>query len=136
MNIQHYGELKDVLEVNADLYKEKNPNLIWAVNDSKIQKINRTERINEFSIRVVFNIPISAEELLALPIFNMISPTTHKKQFNETIGTDKLVGTGPFIFTGVDFVGDEIEFLRNDDYWKEPSYLTRLVYQDIGYSPM
>ena len=49
------------------------------------------------------------------------------------MGSDKLIGTGPFIFTGIDYAGDEIVFLGNENYWDGAPYITRLIFKEIIY---
>jgi peptide/nickel transport system substrate-binding protein len=132
MNINHTGQLKDFLEVNTKDYKSAYDHLDWAPVGSKILRINQTIILDPYTVQIVFNIPKSANEIIPIPTFNMISPTAHKDQFNEIIGTDKLVGTGPFIFTKIDYAGNEIIFPSNKNYWGGAPYITRLVYQDIS----
>ena len=125
MNLNYAGPIRDAFELEADGYKTIYDHLDWAADGSKISMINRTIVVDEFTLQINFNVPLAAEDIIPLPIFNIISPTAHADQFDEIMETDKLIGTGPFIFTGIDFGGNEIVLDRNNDYWRGPAYISQ-----------
>ena len=102
-------------------------NQIWAWNYSYYNeegkpRIDKTVIIDDYTIRFVVNRPyVPIKDLLALWQSYILSPTSTPE--NEPINkrTEKLVGTGPFIFDScqVDIDGEIIQtdMHANPDYW-------------------
>jgi len=102
-------------------------NQIWAWNYSYYNeegkpRIDKTVIIDDYTIRFVLNRPyVPIKDLLALWQSYILSPTSTPE--NEPINkrTEKLVGTGPFIFDScqVDIDGEIIQtdMHANPDYW-------------------
>ncbi|MFW9942376.1 MAG: ABC transporter substrate-binding protein [Candidatus Thorarchaeota archaeon] len=102
-------------------------NQIWAWNYSYHTSkgkpiINHTVIIDDYTIRFVLTQPyVPIRHLLALWQSYLLSPTSTPENEHLSIYTDKLVGTGPFIFDScqVDIYGyiRKIEMSANPDYW-------------------
>ncbi|MFX1326645.1 MAG: ABC transporter substrate-binding protein [Promethearchaeota archaeon] len=102
-------------------------NQIWAWNYSYHNSegktyINHTVIIDDYTIRFVLNQPyVPIKDLLALWQSYILSPTSTPENEPLSIYTDKLIGTGPFIFDScqVDIDGYIIktEMSANPHYW-------------------
>ncbi|MFX0025632.1 MAG: ABC transporter substrate-binding protein [Candidatus Hermodarchaeota archaeon] len=84
--------------------------------------INHTEIINNYTVRFVLNQPyVPIKDLLTLWSSYILSPTSTPDDDFIDIRTEKLVGTGPFIFDlcEVDLYGDGLktDMHANPDYW-------------------
>ena len=100
---------------------------IWAwyycyLNSEGKPLINRTEIINDYTIRFVLNQPyVPIRDLFTLWNSYILSPASTPEDDFIDIRTGKLVGTGPFIFDSceVDFYGDGLktDMHANPDYW-------------------
>ena len=80
--------------------------------------INRTEIVDEYTIKFVLNTPYAPlPALLCFSASYILSPTSTNATSPIDIATEDLVGTGPFEFDG--YVPDkEINFHAFDDYWR------------------
>ncbi len=91
--------------------------------------MNRTEIIDEYTIKIVMNVPkASFIGLLNFNALAMFSPTATKAQGKElSILTyadgDTLIGTGPFIFQSYE-TDVEVRFYANPHYWDWVPYDT------------
>jgi len=83
--------------------------------------------------------------ILTIGPFSMQSPTAMKKYGADkgrltadgvfqplgTYGTAHPAGTGPFKFSSWK-VGDNLEIVRNDDYWGKKAFLRRVIFRPIA----
>ncbi|MFX1386398.1 MAG: ABC transporter substrate-binding protein, partial [Promethearchaeota archaeon] len=113
-------------------------NQIWAWNYSYHTSegkpiINHTEIIDEYTIRFVLNQPyVPIKDLLALWQSYILSPTSTPENESLSKYTDKLIGTGPFIFDScqVNIKGylTKIEMSANPDYWGGKPSINKLTF--------
>ncbi|MFX1379630.1 MAG: ABC transporter substrate-binding protein [Promethearchaeota archaeon] len=117
---------------------------IWAwesayLNSEREPIINRTEIIDDYTVKFVLNQPyVPIRELLALWNSYILSPTSTPEDDFIDIRTGRLVGTGPFIFDSCDvnYWGEssETHMHANPDYWGGVPSINKLVFLDLGVS--
>jgi len=80
--------------------------------------INRTEIVNDFTIKFVLNRPfVALPSLLCIPGSYILSLTSTSATDYLDTTTDDLVGTGPFVYDG--YIPDiNISFHSYEDYWR------------------
>jgi len=97
--------------------------------------INRTEIINDFTIKIVLNKPFAAlPSLLCNPGSYILSPTSTSATNYLDKTTDDLVGTGPFVYDGA-VLQKEVYFHAYDDYWKGKADIDEMyfaIYEDYS----
>lgn len=81
--------------------------------------------------------------LLVLPIFGMHSPTALEEYDADNVSgaadapvwppyaEEHPTGTGPFKLDNWDRANEEVNLVRNDDYWGDPATIGRLVFKAI-----
>ncbi len=103
---------------------------LWLGPDGKTPIINNTKVIGEYNITITLNVPYGPF-LNTLTLINagMISPSTHKSDFHSFIDiTDKLVGTGPFMYKHY-IPGVEVKLTRWNGYRKHVAFFQTIQYK-------
>ncbi len=103
----------------------------WAYWGYMFSDIDYVEKVDDddYKVRIVLKKP-NAAMLTSLAMFTVaiISPTNAEKWGEDAFKYP--VGTGPFKF--VEWVKDDhITLERNDDYWREPAKLDKLIFRVI-----
>jgi peptide/nickel transport system substrate-binding protein len=105
-------------------------NISWFTG-SMIPILNNTEVVSSHRVKFNLNVPFEpfVSILTTIPS-GIISPTAHADYNESLIGIDvqKLVATGPFKFVSHSVVTLETKLVRNEDYWREPAYISDLIY--------
>jgi len=94
--------------------------------------INRTEVVDDYTLKFVLNTPYGAfEPLLCFNAAYMVSPTA--TPFDDVLDTASgdLVGTGPFVYDGYE-AGVEIRFHAWDYYYKPRAKIDTLIFSVIN----
>ncbi|TFG19194.1 MAG: hypothetical protein EU530_06955 [Promethearchaeota archaeon] len=128
LDIDHDGDLDNhpLGTASKSLFEQKN-----------IPILNRTEILDDFTIRFVLNTPsVIWEKLLAFVPCSIVLPDTNYLYgyyfFNRIDLNDELIGTGPFKLT--EYIFDEqLVFDYNPDYhmtWGE-NHIERMIYRII-----
>jgi peptide/nickel transport system substrate-binding protein len=103
---------------------------LWIRPDGKIPIINNVEITGEYNITIILNASYGPF-LNTLTLINagMISPTSHSNDFHSFIEiTDKLVGTGPFIYEH--YIPDvEVRLARWNGYRKHVAFFKIIQYK-------
>jgi ABC-type transport system substrate-binding protein len=101
----------------------------WLFDGNSTKIINRTEILDEFTIKFYLNRPyVPLPALLASQHSYILSPTsTPENNFIDTF-TGDLVGTGPFIYDSWS-EGDKIIFSANPNYWNGKPKYEKLVFK-------
>lgn len=100
-------------------------NLSWPyafINNEGDTIINKTQIIDEYTVRFVLNKPfVPIRELLSAWNTYILSPTSTPENDFLDSETDKLIGTGPFIMGSITLTEekyiDKVTFTANPDYW-------------------
>ncbi|MBY8992228.1 MAG: TIR domain-containing protein [Candidatus Lokiarchaeota archaeon] len=94
--------------------------------------INRTEIVDEYTIRFVLNKPFSAfPSLLCFSGSNILSPnSTNATGYISTL-TGDLTGTGPFVYDEY-LSGIEVRFHAFDDYWRGKAKIELLTFSIVS----
>ncbi|MFX1379622.1 MAG: ABC transporter substrate-binding protein [Promethearchaeota archaeon] len=96
--------------------------------------LNRTEVIDDYIVRFVLNKPyVPFRSLLTHPQAYIISPTSTPKNRYLNASTEKVVGTGPYIFkSNIVYVNTTLE--KNENYWGRPKpVIDKLVFLSVNY---
>jgi ABC-type transport system substrate-binding protein len=90
--------------------------------------LNHTVVNSEYSITFVLNKPNGVFiQLLSYDACSIVSPTSTPATDYLQLGSDKLIGTGPFEF--VHFIaGEELKFKRFDMYWGKSTYWDEIIW--------
>jgi len=98
--------------------------------------LNRTEIVDEFTVKFVLNSPYGAWlPLLTFTASMILDPTITPDDDYISVGMATaseatVSGTGPWIFENYT-TGVVANFRRNDDYWRGPGEIERLVFSVI-----
>ncbi len=93
--------------------------------------INNTEVVSNYRVKFNLNVPFEPFPGVLITLCSgIISPTAHAAYSHSLIGIDaqKLVGTGPFKFVSHSIVTLETKLVRNENYWREPAYISDLIF--------
>jgi peptide/nickel transport system substrate-binding protein len=95
--------------------------------------INRTEIVNDYSVKFVLNKPyVPIRDLLTLWNSYILSPTSTPDDDFIDIRTGKLIGTGPFVFDSceVDDYGESLktDMHANPNYWGGTPSINKLSF--------
>jgi len=95
--------------------------------------INRTEIVNDYSVKFVLNKPyVPIRNLLTLWNSYILSPTSTPDDDFIDIRTGKLIGTGPFVFDSceVDDYGESLktDMHANPNYWGGTPSINKLSF--------
>lgn len=117
----------------ADLIDNSDWDLSWVPAEGDFAFINRTELIDEFTLRIHcngFSNEGALEAFLSINWMGMFSPTYYTSNEMEAWeGHDSLVSTGPFKFLYHDSVDGEGKIVVYENYWKAGSlYLDEVIY--------
>jgi peptide/nickel transport system substrate-binding protein len=84
------------------------------------QILNRTEVVDNYVVRFVLNKPfVPFQSLLTSPQAYIVSPVSTPKNRFLNVSTEKIVGTGPYIYeSNIMFVNTTI--IKNEKYWGTP----------------
>ncbi|MBY9014949.1 MAG: right-handed parallel beta-helix repeat-containing protein [Candidatus Lokiarchaeota archaeon] len=94
--------------------------------------INRTEVLNENTIRFILNKPyVVFEGLLTFSGSSILSPLSTPPTEEIDIATGELVSTGPFVYDGNEF-GVEIVFHAFEQYWNGKADIEEMVFSVIS----
>ncbi len=115
---------------------------VWTylfINPEGRQYINRTEVIDEFTVRFVLNQPYAPlKELFVLWNTYILSPASTPEDRFIDIKTEKLVGTGPYILDSceLDYKSESIktDFHSNPDYWGGEPSIEKVTFLALNYS--
>ncbi|MFX1571443.1 MAG: ABC transporter substrate-binding protein [Promethearchaeota archaeon] len=111
----NFDRLHNLL-VNMSIY---GVDYLWYHPDGTLI-LNRTEIINDYTVRFVLNRPfVPFRALLTIPHAYILSPaSTPEDRFLDAF-TEKLIGTGPYIYeSNVVYVNTTI--IKNKNYWGTP----------------
>jgi ABC-type transport system substrate-binding protein len=102
------------------------PASIYFVNGTSI--INRTEVVDSDTVKIFLNMPFASFiPLMSYTGSSIISPTAHSATEYIDLTTEKLVGTGPFVYDS--YTTDvEVRFHRWDRYWGDAPFFEKLVF--------
>ncbi len=97
--------------------------------DGKLPIWNRTEIVNDYTIKIILNKHLAGEiALLTYTAFAMLSMESTPFSSRLTLGTDQIIGTGPFVFEYY-FTGIEASFHAFDNYWGEKANIEELLFK-------
>ncbi|MHA2131965.1 MAG: ABC transporter substrate-binding protein [Promethearchaeota archaeon] len=103
--------------------------LFWAPFDGVIRRaVNETQVVDEYTVKFVLNgayVPFL--HLLTNIITGMVSPTSTPADQFLNIDTDKLVGTGPFVYDHHE-LHTNITMFPNPHYWGPKPKIDELVF--------
>ncbi len=101
----------------------------WSNFKNFFSDIDRVEKIDDYTVKLVFKRPNAAIfTLLGYWILDIVSPTNAEKHKEEAFKNP--VGTGPFKF--VEWVKDDyIVYEANENYWQERAKLDKLIIKVI-----
>jgi peptide/nickel transport system substrate-binding protein len=92
---------------------------MWYHSDGT-QIINRTEIIDTFIIRFILNKPfVPFRSLLTTPQAFILSPASTPKNRFLDVFTEKVIGTGPYIYDS-NVVYSNTTIIANKNYWGKP----------------
>lgn len=105
------------LLVNMSMY---GTSYLWYHSDWTTLILNRTEVIDDYTVRFVLNKPFVAFQALLTTLHgSILSPASTPADRFLDVFTEKLVGTGPYIYdTNVVYVNTTI--VKNKNYWGTP----------------
>jgi ABC-type transport system substrate-binding protein len=90
--------------------------------------INKTQVIDPYTVKFVLNdIFVPFEAFLTHPATSILSPTATPPDNIMVIDTDKLVGTGPFIYNDYD-PNVNISLSRNQYYWGLKPKIDKIIF--------
>ncbi|MFX1305008.1 MAG: ABC transporter substrate-binding protein, partial [Promethearchaeota archaeon] len=94
------------------------------------QIINRIEILGPYTVRFVLNHAYQLfVHLLTFSACYIISMSHGIEKIGPGETHEFPIGTGPFIYEN--WVGDELVFSRNDDYWQGPSEIKSLIFSYV-----
>ena len=104
---------------------------IYFLLDGITSIINRTEIIDELTVKIVLNQPFASFiPLLSHVTSSIVSPASHSNSTYIDLANDKLIGTGPFVYYY--YAKDtEVRLYRWDNYWRKPAYFDDVVFAFI-----
>lgn len=91
--------------------------------------LKSVEAIDKYTVKFTLHNPLAPfVSILAMDFASIVSPTAVRKYGADFFRNP--VGSGPFVF--VSWQKDsQIVFVRNQNYWREPSYINRLILRVI-----
>ncbi|MHA2266754.1 MAG: ABC transporter substrate-binding protein [Promethearchaeota archaeon] len=109
---------------------------LWELPDGR-WIINKTEIINDYTIKFVLNEPYAPFlSLMSSRMASMFSPASTPEDRYIDITTDLLVGTGPFKYVSCEYIADVIGKLitsvtlrSNLNYWAEKAKIDKLIFK-------
>lgn len=126
----HPGEFQDGRQMIAEDVKYS---LERSLNEAVVDRligVDNVEVINDFEIAIHLEKPNAALLNMLADIGNMIVPKEEVEGMGDDFGR-RLIGTGPFIIK--EWKADqEIEVVRNDNYWGEKPHLDGVIYKIIS----
>lgn len=94
-------------------------------------KINKTEVIDEYTIKITLNDPCAFfQSLLSFCGAGMLSPTSTPEKTFIVTATGDCVGTGPFVYDSVE-AGVEVLMHAYENYWDGASKIKKLTFTVI-----
>jgi len=147
VNIKHGVYFHDNTILDADAVKWNMDRILYFINSTGtllpptipafpasiyfvkgISIINRTEVVDSDTVKIFLNMPFASFiPLMSYTGSSMISPTAHSDTEYIDLTTEKLVGTGPFVYDS--YTTDvEVRFHRWDRYWGEAPFFEKLVF--------
>jgi peptide/nickel transport system substrate-binding protein len=98
---------------------------IWYLPDGA-QIINRTELIDEFTVRFILNSPFAAfESLLGSYTSFIVSPTSTPPNRLLDVYNEITMGTGPFKFDSYN-INVSLSIIANEEYWNRKPNIDKL----------
>ena len=108
---------------------------IYFMPDGITPIINRTELIDEMTVKIVLNQPFaSLVPLLCYPSSSIISPASHSNTTYVDLLAGYLIGTGPYMYDYY-YTDTEVRFTRFDQYWRTTPYFKKLIFVIIQETP-
>lgn len=115
----------EAVKINLDRLRNPDNNLS---RRSLVSMINMVEVVDDLTVRLVLDAPFGAMiASLAHPGAMIISPAALEKYGDEI--NRHPVGTGAFVFDN--WAADTLTVTRNDDYWKGPAKVDRVVIRSV-----
>ncbi len=100
---------------------------LYFMSDGITPIMNHTELINSMTVKIVLNQPFgSFIPLLSYTSSSIISPSYHSNTTYVNL-SDRLIGTGPFIFKSLT-IPIEVKLEKNYDYWGNNPYLYTICF--------
>ena len=97
--------------------------------DGELPICNRVEIIDEYTIKFVRNKHLAGEpDLLTHSALAMLSMESTPFFSRLTLGTDQIIGTGPFVFDYYD-VDNETRFHAFENYWGEKANIEEMLFK-------
>lgn len=139
-NLRHGVKFHDGTDFNADAVvfsfaRQYDPNHPyhqygeWSYWGWMFSDVDRVEKVDDYSVKIVLK-EKNASIMTSLAMFTVciVSPTNAEKYGEDAFKYPS--GTGPFKF--VEWVKDDnITLVRNEDYWREPPKLDKLIFKVI-----
>ncbi|MFX1353273.1 MAG: ABC transporter substrate-binding protein [Promethearchaeota archaeon] len=89
---------------------------------------NKVEIVNQYAIKLVLTKPNAGVfNLLTHSAFAMLSMNSTPFFNKLNLGTDQIIGTGPFVFEHY-FSGLEARFHAFESYWREKANIERMIF--------
>jgi ABC-type transport system substrate-binding protein len=116
----NFDRISQIISLSPWIYLFLLPDWRWI--------INKTQVIDPYTVKFVLNdIFVPFEALLTQPTTSILSPTSTPANNTMVIDTDKLVGTGPFIYNDYD-PNVNITLSRNQNYWGLKPKIDKIVF--------
>ena len=101
---------------------------IYFMPDGITPIINHTELIDEMTVKIVLNQPFASfVPLLCYSTSSIISPISHSNTSYVDLSTDRLIGTGSYVYSTYS-LDVEVRFYRWNRYHGDTPYFERLTF--------